>query len=37
MEATACVKAVLQSAKQYAGSPSDMNLVQLQRQLDVSI
>ena len=36
MEASSCVKAVVVSGNQYRNNPSDMHLVQLQRQLDVS-
>ena len=37
METTSCVRAVVTAAGQYENNPSDAQLVQLQRQLDVCI
>ena len=37
METTSCVRAVVTAAGQYENNPSDAQLVQLQRQLDVRI
>ena len=37
MEATACVKSVIQAANQYAKNAEETHFLHLQRQLDVSI